>query len=98
VSLAVLPFRAAGSADLRGHSDLVPMLKDLAREIGRHGLGPVRVYTAAGVRAAVGRMPPGLDDGSGLLFAVSSAGDGDTLIAALGKRAGGYRVVALARR
>ena len=74
------------------------MLKDLATELGSQGLGGVQVLTAAGVRAAVGRLPTGLDDGSGLLFAVSTLHDGDALIAALARRGSSYRIVALVRR
>jgi TonB family protein len=97
-SLAELPFRTTGSGTVKTRAELQPMLKDLASELGRKGLGSVQVLTGAAVRASLGRLPPGLDDGSGLLFAISPLRDGDVLIAALAKRGGAYRVVALVRR
>ena len=84
---------------VKGRSDLAPMLKDLAGEVGRHGVGDVHIYSAAGLRGMLGKLPPGLDDGSGsLMFGMCSLHDGDTLIVALSKRGGTYRAVALVRR
>jgi TonB family protein len=97
-ALAEVPFRTTGGVSVKTKAELQPMLKDLAAELGRQGLAGVQVLTAAGLRAAVGKLPPGLDDGSGLLFAVASLKDGDTLLAALAKRGAFYRVVALVRR
>ncbi len=96
--LAEIPFRTTGGGTVKTRGELLPMLKDLATEGGHKGLRGVQVLTGAGVRAALGKLPPGLDDGSGLLFAVSSLRDGDVLIAALAKRGVSYRVVALVRR
>ena len=96
--LAEIPFRTTGGGSVKTRGELQPMLKDLATEVGQKGLRSVQVLTGAGVRAALGKLPPGLDDGSGLLFAVSSLRDGDVLIAALAKRGVSYRVVALVRR
>jgi TonB family protein len=96
--LAEVPFRTTGGGSVKTRAELQPMLKDLATELGHKGLGGVQVLSGAGVRAALGRLPPGLDDGSGLLFATSSLRDGDVLIAALAKRGSSYRVVALVRR
>jgi hypothetical protein len=97
-SVADVPFRAAGGTEVRSREDLKAMLKDLASELGRGGAADVRVYSGAGLRAALGRMPQGLDDGSGLLFAAASIEGGDTLVAALARRGQTYRVVGLARR
>lgn len=97
-SVADLPFRATQGAEVRSRDDLKAMLKDLSGEVGRTGMADVRVYSGAGLRAAIGRMPPGLDDGSGMLFAAVSLKDGDTLVAALARRGQTYRVVGLARR
>ena len=96
--LAEIPFRTTGGGNVKTRGELQPMLRDLATEVGHKGLGGVQVLTGAGVRAALGKLPPGLDDGSGLLFAVASLHDGDVLIAALAKRGVSYRVVALVRR
>src|SRR4029077_2167923 len=84
--LADTPFRVTGGGTVRVRADLLPMLKDLAGEVGRRGVAAVRVYSAAGLRAALGKLPPGLDDGSGLSFGLCTLHDGDTLIVALSKR------------
>ncbi len=97
-AFAEVPFRTTGGVSVKSKAELQPMLKDLAAELGRHGIGSVQVMTAAGVRSAFGKLPPGLDDGTGLLFAVAPLKDGDTLMAALAKRGAFYRVVALVRR
>jgi TonB family protein len=97
-ALAEVPFRTTGGGTVKTRAELQTMLKDLATELGRKGLGGVQVLSGAGVRAALGRLPPGLDDGSGLLFAVSTLREGDALIAGLAKRGNTYRVVALVRR
>jgi hypothetical protein len=97
--LSEVPFRTTGGVAVKSKAELQPMLKDLSAELGRHGLGSVEVLTAAGVRSAFGKLPPGLDDGTGgLLFAVAPLKDGDALMAALAKRGAFYRVVALVRR
>jgi TonB family protein len=97
-ALAEVPFRTTGGVSVKSKAELQPMLRDLAGELGRHGLGGVEVLTAAGVRSAFGKLPPGLDDGTGLLFAVAPLKDGDALMAALAKRGNFYKVVALVRR
>lgn len=97
-TLAEVPFRATGGATVKDAADLPPMLKDLAGEEGRPSAGGVQLFTSAGLRAVLGRLPPGLDDGSGLLFALAPLHDGQSLIAALAKRGDGYRIVALVRR
>ena len=45
----------------------------------------------------IGKLPPGLDDGSGALFAVARAGN-DTLILILAHKPDGWKVAGLARR
>lgn len=97
-AVADVPFRVSQTVQVRSRDDLKAMLKDLSGEIGRLAAGDVRVYSSAGLRAALGRMPQGLDDGSGLLFAAAPLADGDTLVAALARRGQSYRVVGLARR
>jgi TonB family protein len=97
-AFAEVPFRTTGGATVKSKADLGPMLKDLSGELGHHALAGVQVLTAAGVRSAFGKLPPGLDDGTGLIFAVAPLKDGDALMAALAKRGSFYRVVALVRR
>jgi TonB family protein len=97
--LSEVPVRTTGGASVKSKAELQPMLKDLAGELGRHALGGVEVLTAAGVRSEFGKLPQGLDDGTGtLLFAVAPLKDGDALMAALAKRGAFYRIVALVRR
>jgi TonB family protein len=96
--LADTPFRVTGGSSVRARNELLPMLKDLAGEVGKRGLGNVRLFSAAGLRATLGKLPPGVDDGSGLTFGLCTLQDGDTLIVALAKRGGSYRAVALVRR
>jgi TonB family protein len=96
--LAETPFRVTGGGTVRARAELLPMLKDLAEEVGRRGVSAVRLYSAAGLRATLGKLPPGLDDGSGLTFGLCTLQDGDTLIVALSKRGGAYHAVALVRR
>jgi TonB family protein len=99
VALADVPFRVPGGTAVRARGDLAPMLKDLAGEVGRQGVGDVQIYSAAGLRSALGKLPPGLDDGSGnLAFGLCTLSDGGTLIVALAKRGGSYHAVALVRR
>jgi TonB family protein len=97
-ALAETPFRTTGGAVVKARGDLGPMLTDLATELGGRGVGDVQVFTAAGLRAVIGRLPPGLDDSSGLVFALAQPTGGDALIAALAKRGDSYRVVAFVRR
>ncbi len=92
---AILPFKTSGR-DVATRATLTAMLADLARE-GAGG-GDVQVFTAAGLRAAVGKLPPNLDDGSGQLYAVTAAGAHESLILILTQRAGMWRVTGLVRR
>ena len=45
-----------------------------------------------------GKLPPGLDDGSGGLFAVAHTGANDTLILILSRKNELWKVAGLARR
>jgi TonB family protein len=93
---ASLPFKTTGR-DVTTRATLTAMLSDLARE-GVGGGGEVQVLTAAGLRAAIGKLPPNLDDGSGQLYAISAAGAHDALILILSQRGGLWRVSGLVRR
>ena len=77
------------------------MLKGLVDESPAAGRAAdsVQLLTAAGLRGAIGRLPPGLDDGSGaLLFAVARTAGNDVLILILLQRPEGWKVAGLARR
>ncbi len=58
----------------------------------------MQLVTAAGLRGMIGRLSPGLDDGSGSLFAVARTEANDTLILILSHRDAGWKVAGLARR
>ena len=76
-AMAILPFRTSGR-EVPNRATLTAMLAELARE--GVGGGDVQVLTAAGLRAAVGKLPPNLDDGSAHLYALTSAGAHESLI------------------
>ena len=73
------------------------MLVDLMSE-GVKRPGSVRLVTAAALRAAIGKLPPDLEDTGGQLYAAVSMGQSDMLILVLGQRAGGWRPVGMVRR
>jgi hypothetical protein len=76
------------------------MLKALVEESAAPGrtLSEVKLYSAAGLRAVIGRLPPGLEDGTSLLFALGETKGHDTLILMLEQNAGDWKVAGLARR
>jgi hypothetical protein len=75
------------------------MLKDLAGEEKAAGGSRVELYTTAGLRAVIGKLPANVDDGTGeQLFGLASRGPRDALILILAKRAGNWRPIGLVRR
>ncbi len=97
--MAVLPFKTGGK-EVGKRAALESMLHDLAREsAGADRRSPLQVYTTAGLRGAIGKLPPNLDDGSGeQLYAVAASGPHDVLILILGQRGGRWRPLGLMRR
>jgi len=76
------------------------MLSDLSSE-GVRRPQSVQLVTAARLRAAIGKLPPSLDDtGSGQLYSVVEMGLGskDMLILILGQRGDAWRPVGMVRR
>jgi TonB family protein len=97
LDLASLPFKTSDK-EVTHRADLSAMLNGLASE-GVRRPQSIQLVTAAGLRAAIGKLPPNLDDGgSGQLYAATSAGANDILILVLGQRAGVWRAVGLVRR
>jgi hypothetical protein len=99
--LAAFPFRTSSGGSVKTRGELTTMLTDLASELPRgRRHGDVQLFTAAGLRAEIGgKLPPGLDDGSGLLFALApSEGGHDVLVLVLGRRTAGWRAVGFVRR
>ena len=97
VRAAGFPFRSTAGVAAKGAGDLERMLRALIAESSRRAASIVAVETAAGLRKMVGKLPPGLDDGSGAVFAVVRA-DSDTLVIVLSRSAHGpWKVTGLAR-
>ena len=97
LEMAALPFKA-GDKDVSKKADLSAMLADLAGEGIRRYLS-FRLVTAAGLRAAIGKLPPSLDDaGSGQLYSAVEMGSDQMLILILGQRGGAWRPVGMVRR
>ena len=97
---SVYPFRSNNGTAASKRSELQSMLRGLVDEspAGGRAVSSVQLLTAAGLRGMIGRLPPGLDDGSGSLFAVARTEANDTLILILSHRDAGWRVAGLARR
>jgi TonB family protein len=97
VGMAALPFKTSGK-EVSKKDDLSAMLADLASE-GVHRPESVQLVTAAGLRAAIGKLPPSLDDtGSGQLYSAVELGSDQMLILILGQRGGYWRPVGMVRR
>ena len=94
--MSVVPFKTSGK-DVTKRDVLSAMLKDLMRE--DVGTLSVQVFSTAGLRAAIGKLPPNVDDGTGgQLYALASGGHNDTLILILAQRGGSWKPVGLVRR
>ena len=93
---AALPFKTNGKTVSR-RAELEQMLNDLTSE-GVRRPGTVRLVTAAALRAAIGKLPPDLEDAGGQLYSAVAVGKNEMLILALGQRAGGWRPVGMIRR
>jgi hypothetical protein len=100
VDTAVLPFRTGGKEVARRDA-LEAMLNDLSRETRSGAAGPsgLEIHTTASLRAAIGKLPPNVDDGTGeQLYALATSGGHDALILILAQRGGHWRPVGLVRR
>ncbi|HVV49069.1 MAG TPA: hypothetical protein VHO06_05385, partial [Polyangia bacterium] len=98
LDMAALPFKTDGKPVTR-KADLAAMLADVAGE-GIRKPPSVRVVTGAQLRAAIGKLPPSLDDtGSGQLYSVIEMGRDEMLVLILAQRGGGvWRPVGMVRR
>jgi TonB family protein len=94
---AAFPFKTSDK-DVTTRANLAAMLGELASE-GTPKADSVQIFTAAGLRAAIGKLPPNLDDSTGAhLYAVASNGPEDTLILVLSEQPGGWKANGLVRR
>jgi len=97
-SLAVLPFKTSGK-DVSKRAALTAMFTDLAGEEKSGHARSLQLFTTAGLRAAIGKLPANVDDGSGTqLYALASNGPRDALILILSKRGAEWKPVGLVRR
>jgi hypothetical protein len=99
-AMSALPFKTSGK-EVAKRPTLSTMFTDLVQEGAGTGAGHgVQVYTGAGLRAALGKLPPNIEDPSGgQLYAVGAAASShDALILILGKRGGLWQPVGLVRR
>jgi TonB family protein len=97
-AMSSLPFKTSGK-EVTKRSALAAMLSDLTGEEKASGAPSVEVYTTAGLRAAIGKLPANVDDGTGgQLYALASHGKSDALILILAKRGGDWRPIGLVRR
>jgi TonB family protein len=97
-SLAVLPFKTAGK-EVSKRAALSAMLTDLVGEEKSSHARTVELFTTASLRAAIGKLPANVDDGSGTqLYALASNGSRDALILILSKRGADWKPVGLVRR
>ena len=96
---AVFPFRSNNGNAASKRSELQSMLRGLVDEgtTDSRAVSSVQLVTAAGLRGMIGKLSPGLDDGTGALYAVARAGN-DTLILILAHKPEGWKVTGLARR
>jgi TonB family protein len=94
---ASFPFKTSDK-DVTSRASLSAMLGELASE-GTPKADSVQIFTVAGLRAAIGKLPPNLDDSNGAhLYAVASNGPQDTLILVLSEQPGGWKASGLVRR
>jgi len=96
-SRSTFPFRSAAGVAAKNRAELAQMLTNLVAETSVRRSWPVSVETAAGLRKLIGKLPPGLDDGSGTLFAVTRV-DSDTVILLLSQTSTGWKATGLIRR
>jgi hypothetical protein len=97
-AMSVLPFKTSAK-DVTKKGALAAMLTDLVGEEKASKARGLELYTTAGLRAAIGKLPANVDDGSGdQVYALASNGPRDALILILAKRGSVWRPVGLVRR
>ena len=97
-AMSALPFKTSGK-DVTKRSALSAMFSDLAGEEKASAAPTVDIYTTAGLRAAIGKLPANVDDGTGgQLYGLASNGPREALILILAKQAGNWRPIGLVRR
>jgi TonB family protein len=99
LKLVAFPFHSQQGVAARGPRELELLLKDLLKEVPPDSkTQALQVYSAGGLRGTLGGLPPGFNEGTGLLFAVGHLA-GDTFILVLSpQKKGGWRATGLVRR
>lgn len=98
---AAFPFRSSSGVVAKNAGELRSLLRGLVDESpSKRTPGGVRLHSAAGARGALGALPPGFEDGQGLLFAVASVAPSskDSLILVLARQGQTWKAIGLARR
>jgi TonB family protein len=97
---AVFPFRSSNGTAAGKRSELQSMLRGLIDESDEDArtVSSVQIVSPAGLRGMIGKLPAGLDDGSGGLYAIARTGGNDTLILILIRKGDTWKVAGLARR
>jgi TonB family protein len=96
---ASFPFRSTGGVAASSREQLTAMLTSLVDESSRRSGDSVQIHTGASLRGILGKLPPGIDDNTGGLFAVSALSKTEMLILVLSQKTnGGWNVSGLVRR
>jgi hypothetical protein len=99
VGAAGYPFRSGDGVAATASGALTSLLTGLVDETSeRSGTGHPQLFTRASLRGLVGKLPGGLEDDPGLLFAVGQVSRSDALILILAERSGIWKAVGLVRR
>jgi TonB family protein len=95
---AALPFRSSAGVAAKDEGELRALLSSLLEETpAPRKIRGLQLYSPAGVRGALGGLPPGFDDDSASLFAVAQV-SGDTFVLVLGRRGSNWKAIGLVRR
>ncbi len=100
VKEAAFPFGTGMGAIAKNPRELTTLFADLVAEAsGKRVVRAVEIYSVAGARGRLGKLPPGVAASGAALFATGHVG-GDSFVLALVKRTptGPWRAIGLARR
>jgi TonB family protein len=97
VAVSALPFHSAGGVAAQTAAELRAQMNGLIEEAAKgRKVTALKVYSSAGLRAAVGHVPARFADDHRLLYASAIIG-GEAFVAVLSPRYGGWKVVGLIR-
>lgn len=95
---STFPFRSSGGIAAKNTDDLGDLLRALLEESPpNRKVRALQLYSAAGARGSLGGLPPGFEEGTGMLFGIARVG-GDTFVLVLAKRNGTWKAIGLVRR